>query len=215
MWQFAKRIMLSVAPELLYPTPTSSLQPERLYAYLDALWQRRELDGAILEIGCFLGGTAAIAERMLRRAGHQKRYVCVDTFGGFVPEQFDRDVKLGTPPRLASLFDMNSPDAVARLLRRWGAEVELVQGDIAVVPDARLPDKVAACLLDVDLELPTLEGLRRVWPRLVPGGVIVVDDCPEETDWVGARIGYERFVAELSQNPEYFLGLGIVRHGDA
>ena len=67
-------------PQTLYPYPLSSLQPERLYYYLHTLWETRQVDGTVLEIGCWLGGTAAFASRMLARVDYPKRYVAVDTF---------------------------------------------------------------------------------------------------------------------------------------
>jgi O-methyltransferase len=200
------------APTLLYRRPLSALQPERLYAYLDAIWQRRELDGAIVEVGAWLGGTATLAYRMLRNTGFTKRYVCVDTFGGFVPEQFARDVEHGTAARRDRDFAENSVEIVSRLLRAYGVEeIELVQGDIAQVSDERLPERVAVGLVDVDLEVPVYAGLRRLQPRLAEGGILLVDDCPENHDWPGARIAYRRFVADCGLQEEYFMGMGIVR----
>ena len=73
----------------------------------------------------------------------------------------------------------NSLDTVSRLLRHYGvADVELVQADIARVPESRLPERVAVGLVDVDLEVPVYEGLQRLYPHLADGGVLLVDDCP-------------------------------------
>jgi O-methyltransferase len=78
------------------------------------------------------------------------------------------------------------------------------------MPDLSLPDQVAVCLLDVDLEIPVYEGLRRIVPRLAPGGVVLVDDCDEDTTWAGARAGYSRFVSDTGVTEDYFLGMGRV-----
>lgn len=200
------------APTKLYPRPVSALAPERLYAYLDALWQRRELEGAIVEVGAWLGGTATLAYRMLRNTGFEKRYVCVDTFGGFVSEQFDRDVELGTASTRRRDFAGNSVGTVLRLLDHYGvAAIELVRGDIATLPEQRLPERISVGLVDVDLEVPVYEGLRQLQPRLAEGGVLLVDDCPEGYNWPGARVGYRRFTDERGLPEEYFLGMGIVR----
>jgi SAM-dependent methyltransferase len=204
----AKRI----APTLVYPKPVSGLQPQRLYAYLDALWQRRETEGAVVEIGCWIGGTAALAFELLRRTGHEKRYVCIDTFGGFVPSQFDRDIEHGTPPSSRRIFSDSSLAMVTRLLCHWDCQqVELVQADIAQLDPAALPTKIAVALVDVDLDIPVYEGLVRVVPRLAPGGIVLVDDCPPSHSWAGARIGYERFVRDNGLPEEYFMDMGIVR----
>jgi O-methyltransferase len=207
-----REVLRRYRPALLYPSPQSSLQPERLYAYLDALWRRRDLDGAVVEVGCWLGGTAAIADKMLRRIDAGHRYVCVDTFSGFAAPQFAHDCEVhGVPAGSADMFGGSSRTMVRRLLQHYGCpDVELVQGDICSMPEHRLPDAVAVCLLDVDLELPIYEGLRRVVPRLVPGGVVLVDDCPEETTWAGARVGYRRYVQEEGLPERYFMGFGLV-----
>src|SRR5713226_10632121 len=161
--ELVKKVVRRRRPDLLYRGPAVELDLERLYAYLDALWQRRELEGAVLEVGCWVGGTSAIAARMLRRIGYPKRYVCVDTFSGFVPTQLDNDVRHGTPREHARFFRANSPETVRRLLDGWGApEVELVPGDIASIAADKLPEQIAVCLLDVDLEIPVYEGLRRI-----------------------------------------------------
>jgi O-methyltransferase len=201
----AKRSARRLLATKLYPRPMSELHPGGLYAYLDALYQRRELEGAIVEVGCWLGGTAALAKRMMSRAGMQQPYVCIDTFGGFVPSQLAAEPagSTGTTESFAS----NSIDIVARLLRQWGAgDVRLIAGDIATLPDAAIPEQIAVALIDVDLKVPVYEGLRRIVPRLVPGGIVLVDDCADP-DWPGARAGYEQFAV----TPEYFLGMGIVR----
>ena len=208
----AKAAAKRIAPALVYPKPVSGLQPQRLYAYLDALWQRRELDGAVVEIGCWIGGTAALGFELLRRTGNEKRYVCVDTFDGFVPSQFERDIEHGTPPSSRRTFSDSSRRMVTTLLLHWGCpEIELVQADVAQLDPEALPEKISVALVDVDLDIPVYEGLARVVPRLTPGGIALVDDCPPSFSWAGARIGYERFVRERRLPEEYFMDMGIVR----
>jgi O-methyltransferase len=208
----AKALVKQAAPALVYRKPTSMLQPERLYAYLDAVWQRREMNGAIVEIGCYVGGTAALAYRMLANTGYQKRYVCVDTFGGFVGSQFNRDIEEGVEPGRRWDFSANSISVVRRLLRRYGCEaVELVQADVVRMDETLLPEEVAVGLIDVDIGGPTYAGLNKLWPRMAERGIILVDDCGEGGDWRGARSGYQRFVAEHDLEEEYFVGMGLVR----
>jgi O-methyltransferase len=211
MSELAKSFLRRYYPTVLYRRPYSMLEPERLYVYLDALWKRRDVPGVVLEVGCWLGGTSAIAARMIRQAGFPRRYIAVDTFSGFVESQLDNDLRHGTPAGHSRYFRKNSVATVRQLLNAWGAaEVELVQGDIATMPDLSLPDQVAVCLLDVDLEIPVYEGLRRIVPRLAPGGVVLVDDCDEDTTWAGARAGYSRFVSDTGVTEDYFLGMGRV-----
>lgn len=204
-------LAVQFAPARLLPRAVSGLQPERLYLYLDALWKRRELPGYALEVGCYRGGTTLLASSMLRRTGFPRPYRCIDTFGGFVDDQFNADVKHGTPERLRSAFSSTSLPLVRRILDQHGCkDVELVQGDIIKVSESALPERIAVCLLDVDLEVPIHKGLERIYPRLVEGGIILVDDCPESTDWVGARIGYRNFVRAHGLDEVYQMGMGVL-----
>lgn len=191
--------------------PEAVLQPERLYVYLDALWKRRDLPGAVVEVGCYRGGTSLLANRFLRRSGFPHRYVAYDTFGGFVDEQFRCDLGHGTPRLFRRNFADNSLGIVRRALDRYdGADIELVQGDICTLPDAALPEHVVVGLVDVDLDVPVHRALERLLPRLVKGGTLLVDDCPENYSWAGARIGYKRFVDAHGMSERYSMGLGII-----
>jgi hypothetical protein len=102
---------------------------------------------------------------------------------------------------------------VRKLLDYWDApSVELVKGDIVHLPDADIPSDIAVCLLDVDLELPIYEGLKRIAPKLVPGGIILVDDCTDDdAPFTGARVGYAKYCAEAGIPEEYIFGLGVLR----
>lgn len=196
---------------LLYRYPPVGLQPERLHEWLGVIKDTGGLPDAVLEVGCNLGGTAAVAARMMRRIGDERDYICIDTFGGFIPAQFAADVALGNNASNRDIFSANSTSLVRSILTRHGAaHVGLVQGDIVTLPDEALPDQISAVLIDVDLAEPVRVALERVFPRLVPGGIILVDDCPENYAWQ-ARKGYEAFMGLHGLDPEYRYGLGIVQ----
>ncbi len=83
-----------------------------------------------------------------------------------------------------------------------------MQGDVTTIPDALLPQSCSAVLLDVDLTEPTYVALKRFWPRMAPGGVILVDDCQEKSSWK-ARVGYSRFCEEAGLEQNYRYGMGL------
>lgn len=183
----------------------------RLDEYLAAITDRAHVDGALLEVGCFRGATTVAACRAMRRAGAQKRYVCVDTFAGFVADQFESDVDHGTPEAFRSGFAENPREMFDRTMRHLGLGVESIEADICELNPAGLPPRVAVCLIDVDLAVPVRDGLGKVYPRLARGGVMLVDDCDEDTEWRGARAGYQEFVSAHGLPERYTpAGLGIV-----
>jgi len=205
-----KRMTREALVPLLYRYPPFVLAPERLYLYMHHLIQTKDVPGAVVEIGCNLGGTAVIAKRMLDRLDVKKTYVCIDTFDGFVSEQFETDAALGTPTKDQNLFSGNSRALVAKIMQRHGCDdVDLVQGDVTQVPDEELPEQCSGVLLDVDLTEPTYIALQRFWPRMAPGGFILVDDCQDGGSWK-ARFGYSAFCRENGCPEHYMYGMGIL-----
>ena len=79
---------------------------------------------------------------------------------------------------------------------------------------ASIPDRISACLVDVDLAVPVYDGLRLVWPHM-ENGRYLVDDCLEnnEGDWQ-AIIGYRRFCKEAGLDEHFFCGVGFLVKGD-
>jgi hypothetical protein len=205
-----ERIKRLLAP-LRYPHPVPELGTDRLYLYLDALWRARALPGAVVEIGCFQCATSAWAFRFLQSIDTPRPYVCVDTFRGFPGEQFDNDVRLGTKRSHRAGFSANSPELVRRLLDQWKCQaIQLVQADVVAMPAMALPDAIAVALIDVDLETPTLAALEKVYARLVPHGIILVDDCAENDMFRGARVAYRRFVEDHQLPERYVFGMGCI-----
>jgi hypothetical protein len=108
------------------------------------------------------------------------------------------------------MFSANSVGLARRVLRLHGIQdVELIKADICAYPSSTLP-RISVCLLDVDLSKPTYEGLRRVWPKVEDGGVVLVDDCSPESSWK-ARHGYAKFMNEIGRPEEYNFGFGTLR----
>jgi O-methyltransferase len=205
-----ERIKRLVAP-VRYRNPAPELSIDRLYLYLDALWHTRALPGAAVEIGCFQCGTSAWAYRFLAAIDCPREYVCVDTFNGFPRDQFENDVRLGTRAMHRGGFSANSRALVQQMLDRWGASaIRLVEADIVASPAAVLPPRIAVALVDVDLEAPTFAALEKIYARLSPGGIILVDDCAENDDFRGARVAYQRFAAACGVPARYAFGMGCI-----
>jgi hypothetical protein len=158
-----------------------------------------------------MGATTAAACTFLARQGALRPYTCIDTFDGFLTKQSKVDEELGMATQNLTTFASNSLSQVRQNLASWGVEnVQLVKGEICDMPDSEIPDGVSVCLLDVDLSVPIYEGMKRIYPKLLPGGVILVDDCTAGTSWVGAIVGYRRFVQEAGLPEQFYMGFGVV-----
>ena len=205
------RIKYILAP-ILYRNPPFILHPAGIGVLLHELLVRRDVPGDIAEIGCALGGTACIAAAAAKFYSPNKSYTCFDTFSGFVTEQLDTDIALGTPEAVRRTYNSNSVALVRRILDMHDCQdVRLVEGDITKVSDSVFSDNYSVVLLDVDLSEPTYIALKRFYPKLSKGGVILIDDCRQEGNqrWK-ANLGFQRFCQENGLAAEIRNGFGVV-----
>jgi len=202
-----------IAP-LLYKFPPVFLTPAGQYIWLDVLKNTGDTGAAIVEIGCYLGGTAAISAKFLSEIGSNNEYYVIDTFGGFVEEQFDSEFKYGGgSAMLRHHFTSNTPDLARWVLdRHGGKDVKIIQGDVTKSPDHLIPEAIAACLIDIDLADPIYECLCRIYPRIIEGGTIVVDDCDSNTLYK-AKVGFDRFLKEKNVEGHIRFGKGVIVKG--
>jgi hypothetical protein len=206
-----KTLAKEIARPLLYRFPPIYLSPGGLHLWLDALVETADLEGEVVEIGCYLGATAALSSRFLKEIGCEHQYVVIDTFGGFVEAQFESELKQGGGEWLRYEFSGNSPSLARWVMNKHGGEdVKMIVGDISKIDDSELPQTISACLLDIDLADPIYDAMHRIYPRLSAGGVVIIDDCNEGATYK-ARLGLERFARECNIAVDYRYGKGMVK----
>ncbi len=189
-----------------------SCAPSRLakvLAHYELLKRTWELPGAIVECGVFKGCSLArfaiFRELLERGAGDEasagKKILAFDTFGEFPQagaedrEQRDRFVEEAG----SSSISVEQLRAVLEH-KGTGHDVELVAGDLCeTLPRyvERHPElEVSLINLDTDLYEPAVVILECLWPRLVPGGILMLDD-------------YGVFPGETRAADEYFAGRDV------
>lgn len=166
--------------DIWYPRYEFQMTPRQLCFLADCLDRIEDVDGAILEIGCAHGLTTTFLYEYMIGSGFKKDYICIDTFAGFTKEDIavEADEREKDAAVYGKIFKDNNPDWFKEALRRRNIhDVRVIHADISQLKDEQLPSRIAFCIVDVDLYRPVLSALRKVYPRLSSGGVIVVDDC--------------------------------------
>lgn len=183
MKDFIRHVLMTVLPftrrVLLhrYPYMHSPAQLMKLLATVDEAIAAVPR-GAIVEVGCAAGHTTVLMARHLLDRGHVGPYFAFDTFGGFTPEDKATEAASGRPAERLTGFTENRRQWVTWTLEQnKGVRVQLVQADAGRTDYAEIPGEIAFVLLDVDVERPTAHTLRKLWPRLAQGGIILLDDC--------------------------------------
>lgn len=142
------------------------------------------ISGDIAELGVDKGNTASVLGLAAMRLG--KTLYLLDTFEGFSAQDLvDMDSIHGVAFQDASL-DMVR-DAVN------GPHVRYIKG---YFPDSaqQMADNLTFCLvhLDCDLYKPFTSGLDYFWPRLVPGGFLIMHDY-NSLHWDGVEKAVNTF----------------------
>jgi hypothetical protein len=178
------------------PSYPYKLNPGQLGAMLALIDGTRDTGGCVAEIGVAQGDTSVFLLEHLRTNGDPRRLFLFDTFGGFTAESIEVEVSgRGKEAGEYEAFRYGDEKRFARNLRNAGYDrFEIVVGDASRF-DWSTVAPIGAVILDIDLYQPTISTLNAIWPRLVPGGGIVVDDCLPGTPWDGSLQAYEEFIS--------------------
>jgi O-methyltransferase len=164
----------------------------RLYELWQLTSQLAAVPGDILEVGVWRGGSGCLVATESQRSGSNARVYLCDTFSGVVKASADDPVYSGGEHGDAS------PELVRSLAEYLGLDnVEILVGTFPDETGAAIQGReFKLCHLDVDVYESTKAAAEWVWPRLVDGGIIVVDDYGGD-----GMDGVQRAVDEVAENP--------------
>jgi hypothetical protein len=180
--------------------------PERIVALVRAIEYliRNGIDGDIVECGVWKGGSMMAAALTLKRLGaNTRRLHLYDTFDGMPPPtDLNRDC-FGNSAASQLTAQDNSADVWARAqleevqenMRATGYpanHLHYLKGQVEKTIPAHLPESIALLRLDTDWYESTRHELEHLFPRLVPGGVLIIDDYGH---WNGARQAVDEYIA--------------------
>jgi len=187
--------------------PYTLTPPERLIALVRATEHivRHRVAGAIVECGVWKGGSMMAVARTLLRCGDRGRELYLfDTFEG-MPSPSESDIHFTGRAAAALLRKPRSEDdgnwayaplnAVRTAVLGVGYDVDkihFVQGKVEDTVPAQAPDRIALLRLDTDWYESTRHELVHLLPRLVSGGVLIIDDYGH---WMGARKAVDEYFA--------------------
>jgi O-methyltransferase len=188
-------------------TMTSTERMHALYQAINYVTDAR-VDGAVVECGVWRGGSSMLsALTLLAREERSRTLWLYDTFEGMTaPSELDVRYDGGAAHALLAGQERTSHevndwcvasiDEVRANMGRTGyppERIRFVEGKVEDIIPTHAPDAIAVLRLDTDWFESTWHELLHLYPRIVPGGVLIVDDYGW---WKGARQAVERYFAE-------------------
>jgi O-methyltransferase len=187
--------------------PYTMTTPPRVYALARAVEYvvAREISGAIVECGVWRGGSMMAAALTLLRLGVTDRELYLfDTFTGMTPPT-EEDVRrsgesaadlLSAEGDDADIWAIASLDDVRNAVLGIGyppERIHFVKGLVEETLPANAPDKIALLRLDTDWYASTKHELVHLFPRVMRGGVLILDDYGY---WQGVRRAVDEYLSE-------------------
>lgn len=157
--------------------------------------------GDWVEVGVWKGGGALFLAALMRDWQIDRELYLYDTFGAVPVGGFSHEKDI----EFARRFSMGEGGRdyrheVEELFVRFGLNRNLrfVPCDI-VQPPPVLPEKISFLLIDVDFYEPTLGALQAFYDRVLPGGIIILDDY--YMPLLNCREAVDAFLAEKKIDP--------------
>jgi O-methyltransferase len=182
---------------------------ERLCSLIHAVRYlvKNNIAGDIVECGVWKGGSIMAAIKVLQGLKDEGRSIYLyDTFEGMVAPT-DNDTKIdGTIAKEAFEKYKNNKDSstwcrsdieeVQEAVYSTGydrSKIHFVKGKVEETIPQMMPEKIALLRLDTDWYESTKHEMVHLFPRLVPGGVLILDDYGS---WFGARKAVDEYLSE-------------------
>jgi O-methyltransferase len=187
--------------------PYTMTTPPRIYALIRAVEyvSARAIPGALVECGVWRGGSMmAVAITLLRLGITDRDLYLFDTFTGMTAPS-DEDVKhsgeravdlLADQGRESDIWAIASIEDVREAVLGVGypeERIHFVQGPVEETLPERAPREIALLRLDTDWYSSTKHELVHLYPRLMSGGILILDDYGY---WQGARRAVDEYISE-------------------
>lgn len=185
---------------------------ERILALIDSVRHicQAELSGSIVECGVWRGGSSmAAALTLLQQNCNDRDLYLYDTFEGMC-EPTERDVSFDGVSADRQLSETQWGEGVWCVSSLGEVQqamastlypqdrVHLIKGRVEETIPNTIPGQIAILRLDTDWYESTKHELENLYPRLVPGGILIIDDYGH---WTGARKAVDEYFAENNVKP--------------
>jgi O-methyltransferase len=184
--------------------------PERIEALVNSVRYvvANDIGGDFVECGVWRGGSSMALALTLRQLGDESRFLYLyDTFEG-MSAPTDEDVSIDARSAAETFAERRlsedssewcrSPiEEVKENLASTGYPIEkmhFIKGKVENTIPAHMPvGKLAILRLDTDWYESTRHELEHLYPRLVSGGILIIDDYGH---WAGARKAVDDYIAQ-------------------
>jgi len=188
--------------------PYTMTSAERIFSLCDAVTyiHNQDINGDVVECGVWKGGSMmAIAGTLASLGDTSRNLYLFDTFEGMTPpSNNDVDINGTSAMELLSKSEKTEDTSVwccagldvvkqgLGMVNYPKDKIHYVQGMVEETIPEHAPEKIALLRLDTDWYESTKHEMEHLFPRLVKGGILIIDDYGH---WQGARKAVDEYLA--------------------
>jgi O-methyltransferase len=170
---------------------------EKYINNLELCFEFREIASCVVECGVWRGGMIAGMAAVL---GAGRQYFLFDSFEGLPPAREDVDGAAAVAyqtntesPNYENNCVAAEEDAAAAMKLSGATSFSLIRGWFSeTIPQFTPPSPIAVLRLDGDWYDSTRVCLENLYPRVAPGGIVIIDDY---YNWDGCARAVNEFIA--------------------
>lgn len=164
--------------------------------------RNHDITGAVVECGVWKGGCTAIMAEILKGMNVVPEFYLYDTYEG-MSEPTEDDYSMSTDISAGKLYEdykgewsVGALETVKNVMTRTGypeEKLHYVRGKVEETIPETIPEKIALLRLDTDWYESTKHELEYLYPRLVKGGILIVDDYGA---WAGSKKAVDEYFSD-------------------
>lgn len=181
--------------------------PERIVSLIRAIKhiEKNKIEGDIVECGVWKGGSIMASLKVLKNLNSFERDIYLyDTFEGMSePTEMDESFKGESASsafktknefwnRIECLSPLQEVQKNINSINYPTEKIHFIKGKVEeTIPYIIIPEKIAILRLDTDWYESTLHEMEYLFPRLVKGGIIIIDDYGH---WQGCKKAVDEYL---------------------
>ena len=182
--------------------PYTMTSPESMFALYQSVQHivKNNIEGDIVECGVWRGGSSMVnAITLLKHNDYNRILHLYDTYEG-MSTPTENDISFKGEKAENTWTNIHACEAsiedVKQNLSSTGypfEKINFIKGKVEDTIPNNLPDKIAILRLDTDWYESTYHELVHLYPKLVKGGILIVDDYGF---WAGAKKAVDQYFSE-------------------
>ena len=155
------------------------------------------IDGDIVEIGCYMGSGSCVITSYLKEKNIKKRFVIYDTFGGFNYEEAKTSQDNNWAGSHVTDGRLEVEKRIRKRIKNSNIKIEVIKKNIIEKDSLKEINKICFAIIDVDLYEAVYSALHHVHKKLSINGIIAVEDAGHTPMLLGAKLALEDFLNDL------------------